>query len=240
MKNYIGISRDHSGSMSMIANAAARDYNDNIASIKEEAGSFNIDTIVSVIKCGTGRPAQNRWDVQNSNVTALKPLTSYIADGNCTPLFDSVMMLIDQMESVPDAADPEVSFMVMVVTDGQDNASNTKGPQLAQRIKSLQATDRWTFVFRVPKGDKAPLVRMGLPAGNILEWEQTERGVQQATVATKSAMRGFYAARSTGATSTDKFYADMSTTTLNEVKAALVDISKEVDVYVVDTKNDGV
>jgi hypothetical protein len=34
MKNYIGFARDHSGSMSRIATAAARDYNSNIDSIK--------------------------------------------------------------------------------------------------------------------------------------------------------------------------------------------------------------
>lgn len=240
MKNYFGISRDHSGSMSMIAMAAARDYNDNIDTIKEEAATHGIDTIVSVIKCGVGRPAKNVWDVRNSNVNTLSPVTSYVTDGNSTPLFDSVMMLIDQLSAVPDANEPDVAFMVMVVTDGGDNSSQTSGPELAKRIKALQATDRWTFVFRVPKGDKAALVRMGLPAGNILEWEQTERGVQQATVVTKSAMRSFYTARAAGVTSTDKFYADLSTTTLREVKANLVDISKEVDVYVVDAKNDGV
>jgi hypothetical protein len=241
MKNYIGISRDHSGSMSMIALAAGRDYNDNIASIKEGATEHSIDTIVSVVKCGTGRPAKNVMEVVNSNVTTLKPIADgrYNADGNCTPLFDSVSMLIDQLSDVPDATDPNVSFVVMTITDGQDNASTISGPQLAKRIKTLQATDRWTFVFRVPKGDKRPLVQMGIPEGNILEWEQSERGVQAATVATRSAFRDFYSARSLGATSTDKFYADLSNVSLKEVKQNLVDISGQVIVYEIDDANDG-
>jgi hypothetical protein len=226
--------------MSMIARAAGRDYNDNIDSFKEGAATFGIDTIVSVVKCGAGRPARNVMEVVNSNVTVLKPLTEYIADGNNTPLFDSVNMLIDQLSSVPDANDPNVSFMVMTVTDGQDNSSITTGKQLASRIKELQATDRWTFAFRVPRGDKRALVNMGIPDGNVMEWEQSERGVEAATVATRSAIKGFYTARSMGATSTDKFYADLSSVSLKEVKAALVDISKQVDVYVVAAANDGV
>lgn len=242
MKNYIGISRDHSGSMSMIALAAGRDYNDNIVSIKEGAAEHNIDTIVSVVKCGSGRPAKNIMEVVNSNVTTLKPIADgkYIADGNSTPLFDSVEMLINQLKDVPDYNDPQVSFVVMVITDGQDNDSKISGSELGKRIKELQATDRWTFVFRVPKGDKRSLVHMGIPEGNILEWEQTQKGVEKATVATRSAFKGFYAARASGATSTDKFYADLSSVSLTEVKAALVDISKQVDVYVVDANNDGV
>lgn len=242
MKNYIGVSRDHSGSMRHIALAAGRDYNDNIVSIKEGAAEHNIDTIVSVVKCGVGYGAKNVFEVTNSNVTKLTPIADgkYIADGGATPLFDSVNMLIDQLSAVPDADDPTVSFLVMTITDGGDNSSKISGVQLAKRIKDLQRTDRWTFVFRVPQGDKRGLVALGIPEGNILEWEQSDRGVQAATVATRSAFKGFYAARASGVRSTDKFYTDLSEVSIKEVKTQLVDISKDVDVYVVDTNNDGV
>jgi hypothetical protein len=242
MKNYIGISRDHSGSMSMIALAAGRDYNDNIAAIKEGAAEHNIDTIVSVVKCGTGRPAKVVREVVNSNINMLKPIPDgkYIADGNSTPLFDSVGDLIEQLQAVPDADDPDVSFVVMVITDGQENSSQKwTGGDIAKKIKELQATDRWTFAFRVPKGEKRDLMRYGIPEGNILEWDQTDRGVQAASVATRSAVKGFYAARSAGVKSTDKFYADLSSVTLKEVKASLVDISNEVDIYKVKPAESG-
>lgn len=243
MKNYIGISRDHSGSMHLIANAAGRDYNDNIAAIKEGATEHDIDTIVSVVKCGTGRPGRVEREVVNSNVHTLKPIPNgqYIADGSSTPLFDSVGDLIEQLQAVPDANDEQVSFVVMIITDGQENSSRKwTGSSISKKIKELQATDRWTFVFRVPRGYKGELVRYGIPEGNILEWDQTDRGVQQATLATRSAVKDFYGARAKGLRSTDKFYADLSTVTLKEVKASLVDISKEVDVYVVGKNNDGV
>lgn len=243
MKNYIGISRDHSGSMGMIALAAGRDYNDNIASIKEGAAEHNIDTIVSVVKCGAGRPAKVVREIVNSNVNMLQPIKDgdYIADGNSTPLFDSVGDLIEQLEAVPDAADPEVSFVVMVITDGQENSSQTwTGRDISKKIKQLQATDRWTFVFRVPRGYKRELTQYGIPDGNILEWDQTDRGVQAATVATRSAFKQYYSARSAGVTSTDKFYADLSNVTLKEVKAQLVDISKQVDVFKVKPTEAGI
>ncbi len=242
MKNYIGISRDHSGSMYYIARAAARDYNDNIASIKEGSAEHNIDTIVSVVKCGAGRPARVVPEVVNSNVNMLKPIkeSDYIADGNSTPLFDSVGELITQFEAVPDASNPDVSFLVMVITDGQENSSQYwSGTSLARKIKELQATDRWTFVFRVPRGEKWNLVNYGIPAGNILEWDQTDHGVEVATVATRSAFKGFYADRAAGVTSTSKFYADLSEVTLTEVKNALVDISSQVDILDVRSADDG-
>lgn len=242
MKNYIGFARDHSGSMSHIATYAARDYNDNIASIKEEAGNHGIDTIVSVVELGYGNTDEVRTVVSNSSVTALKSIqeSSYSARGRGTPLFDAVGELIEQFESVPDYNDPDVSFVVFTTTDGGENASRKyNGASIARLIKKLQMTDRWTFVFRVPQGYKHQLTQYGIPEGNIQEWEQSERGMVQSTVQTKSAFRGFYAARASGAKSTDKFYVNADAVSLKEVKANLVDISKEVTVYEVDSTWDG-
>lgn len=242
MKIYQGLARDHSGSMANIARFAARDYNENIESIREEAIANNIDTVVSVVELGYGDTDQVRTVISNSSVTALKPLaeSAYSARGRGTPLFDAVGELIEQLQAVPDADDPSVSFVVFTTTDGGENASRKySGASIARLIKKLQMTDRWTFVFRVPKGYRSHLTQYGIPEGNIQEWEQSERGLQVSTVATKSAFRGLYAAKLAGVNATDKFYADLSTVSLKEVKQNLVDISKEVTVYEVDSQWDG-
>lgn len=242
IKNYMGFSLDFSASMGRITEAAAKDYNINIATIKEEAIAQSQDTIVSVIKCGTGRPARNEFLIQNASVTALKPLGTgeYKADGSATPLFDSVMELITQFKKVPDVNDQMVSFLIMVTTDGDDNASRTSGRTLSAEIKRLQATDRWTFVFRVPRGNaRSTLINHGIPADNILEWDLTSKGVEVATQATTTAMRGFYEARSKGVKSTQSFYTDLSKVSVKEVKANLEDISQEVSIWKVLPSEDG-
>lgn len=243
MKVYQGLARDHSGSMANIARHAARDYNENIESIKEEAATHGIDTIVTVVELGWGNTNEVRTIVKNSSVSALQVIkeSSYSAKGYGTPLFDAVGELVEQLQAVPDADDPTVSFVVFTTTDGGENASKKyTGADIARLIKKLQMTDRWTFVFRVPAGYKRHLTQYGIPEGNIQEWEQTERGIAASTVQTKSAFRGFYAAKARGINSTDKFFADLSTVTLKEVKANLVDISNQVDVFEVDARNDGV
>jgi hypothetical protein len=242
MKNYIGISRDHSGSMSHIAQKAAEDYNSTIQVIKDQSKRFNIDTIVSVVECGVGRPAVNKFVVKNSSIDKLVPMGKYEyhATGNATPLFDSVLMLIKQLEAVPDYDDPTVAFLVNVITDGVDNNSEYGSVnELIRKIKNLQNTDKWTFVFRVPKGSKTRLVQMGIPSGNILEWEQSERGMQESTVATTQAFESYYNTRSMGATSVNKFYADLSNVSVADVKANLVDISKDVLLFMVTPADDG-
>lgn len=242
MKNYIGISRDHSGSMSSIAKHAARDYNSNIASIRDASISNNQDTIVSVVECGYGETNQVRRVIVNSAVTVLEPIneSQYSAKGRGTPLWDSVGELIEIFEAVPDAHDINVSFLVMVVTDGEENASRKySASSIVAKIKQLQNTDRWTFVFRVPRGDGRALARLGIPEGNILEWDQTQRGVEVATQATTAAFNDYFVGRSMGKTATKKFYADLSSVTSADVAVALTDISKEVLLWPVSTKDDG-
>lgn len=241
MKNYIGISRDHSRSMTNIAQAAGRDYNETIEAIRESASEHNIDTIVSVVKCGVGYHGDIERAVVISNVSVLQPIDKYVTDGGSTPLFDSVGDLIEQFESLPDADSPGVTFVIMAITDGEDNSSRRwTGQRLSTKMSQLMKTDRWTFVFRVPRGTKAGLVRMGIPSGNILEWEQTDRGIEQSTVATRSAVKDFYHGLSSGTTGTGKFYPNLDTVSLTEVKSALVDVSDQVDVYIVGPENDGV
>lgn len=229
-KNYIGISRDHSGSMASIARAAARDYNSTITSIQQESVTAGLDTIVSVVQCG-GYGVER--ETVNSSIAALKPLVEshYRASGG-TPLWDSVGDLIEQFEATPDANDTNVSFLVMAITDGEENGSYRYTTRsLMEKIKKLQATDRWTFVFRVPKGYARSLASQGIPAGNILEWEQSDRGMQASTQATSSAFAGYYQAMAKGVRATDKFYTNVASISQTELKAALIDISSQVNVW---------
>ena len=129
MKQYVGFIRDHSGSMylSGLESAAMNDYNSCITECKENAVKYDIDTVVFTIKCGVGANGDVVHETVNSSIAAIKPLNKYIADGHATPLFDSAADLITMMAAVPDAHNKEVSFLIVVVTDGYENASVTSG-----------------------------------------------------------------------------------------------------------------
>lgn len=239
-KNYIGISRDHSASMRCIAHVAGQDYNSKIESIREAALANNQDTIVSVVECGAGSGYGIERVVTNSNVTALKPIQKYIANGHGTPLFDSVGDLIEQFEAMPDSKDPSVSFLVMAITDGDENCSKKWNARtIAAKIQELNKTDRWTFVFRVPRGAANALARLGIPQGNILEWDQTEKGTLQAATQDKEAFTQYFTSRALGATSTMKFYTDLSSVTSKDVEVTLDDVSAKVLIWPVGPKDHG-
>lgn len=235
MKSYIGISRDHSGSMQPHVTAAKMDYNGTISGIREAAKSSEIDTIVSVVKCGVGNKALVQREVVNSSVNALQDVTHYIADGTGTPLWDSVGELIHIFEGTPDVNNPEVTFLVMAITDGLENRSATwSAERLRRKIMELQGTDRWSFVFRVPIGYSKALQRLlGISEGNILEWEQTQKGFEKATQVTRTAFTGYYSGLRSGQTSTTRFFSNLAQIPHAEVKRELRDITGEVDILLV-------
>lgn len=234
-KQYVGISRDHSGSMSSLRNPAIKDYNASIEAIKTAAKDNDIDTVASVTSCGINGGVRD--EVINSSISRLQPIDSYIADGG-TPLFDSVGRLIEVFKSVPDYDNQDVTFLVMAITDGEENASRVWKRTLGTEIKRLQATDRWTFVFRVPRGYRRNLEALGIPSGNIQEWDQTERGLRESSVQTVSAVSDYFTNVSRGIRSTKSFYANIGKLSANEVVGAMSDISGEVVIYPVPTRSE--
>jgi hypothetical protein len=236
MKQYVGLSCDHSGSMCHVAETARLDYNQQVSDLKESAIRYGVDTIVSVVQCGIladvyPRNTVNRFSVLNSSISAVKPLSTYDANGRNTPLFDSVRMLIDLFKAVPDYNDQNVAFLITVTTDGQDNSSKITGSELGRMIRELEATDRWTFAFRVPNGSKQTLVKYGISEHNILEFDAgSNKEYAQASVVQSAATQTFYAARASGATSTKTFYANTDNLSQTEVRRELQNISKKVKV----------
>lgn len=243
-KQYIGVSRDHSGSMRNIATAAMKDYNRQIEAIRSASDKHLIDTIVSVVNCGIkgnlgGRGVVERA-VQNSSVYALKPMSDYPANGASTPLFDSVLELINILQSVPDYHSNDVSFLIQVITDGYNNDSKITGQELGRKIHTLQSTDKWSFTFRVPRGNKSVLTSIGIPEGNILEWDQTNQGMDISSAATTQAYDKFYTDRTKGLTSTRGFYSDLSKVTSSSVKKKLTNITQELNIYSVDKEGEAI
>ena len=237
-KTYIGFSRDHSGSMRHIAHAAQRDYNEQLGTIQAAARDNNQDTIVSVVTIGVGSEPIVGRETVNSNVQVLKPITAYKADAAGTPMIESVFELINIMSSVPDVNDSDVSFLVMCTTDGEENCARGRGRELAAKIRELQATDRWTFVFRVPKNGTRQLASLGITSVNVFEWDQNERGVQVSTQANQEAFTEYFKGRSTGMKSTTKFYANLADVDIIDLQKQLVDISNDVKFYDVASSDD--
>lgn len=240
-KQFVGLIRDHSGSMGHLGPDAMRDYNDNIHSLKTESSRAGIETFASVIRCGCGRAGSIEHEIINQAIEYVHPITRYPTDGSSTPLFDSVGQMIDLMQRADKHEPMTTAYLIIATTDGENNRIYSwNAVTLANEIKRLQATDRWTFVFRVPRGYKDSLVRMlGLHPGNIVEWDQTSQGVEISTHAMQQSYGNYYGLRAAGATSTAKFFVDTDTVSTKELKVNLVDISHKVKQLMLYPKNRG-
>ena len=243
MKNYIGISRDHTISMRSIVKPAARDFNSTIASIDANATLHEIDTVVTVVECGHGHTRECKAVVTNSSTRALRPMREgeYVANGPGTPLWDSVGMLAEMLQAVPDADNPDVSFMVFAITDGDDNSSVKYSPRtLGALIRKLESTDRWTFVFRVPVGQGRYIAQaLGINEGNIQEWSQTDAGVAQASNRDKEAFTQYYTDLKSGKKATKRFYTDLSEASVQDIATVMKDVSSELVTMRVTPKDEG-
>lgn len=237
MKTYLNVIRDHSGSMHSIRKAAARDYNSTISATQRAASVNNIETVASVIICDSVPQRDHSTTLVPIGSVKLLPENGYAANGS-TPLFGSVLLAIDDLKKVADYNDPEVTFIVFATTDGAAT-DRQLAPEVARSIAELQNTDRWTFVFRVPRGQAKTLISMGIAEGNILEWDQTDRGVAAATQASDQAFSEFYSNRAAGVKSTRTFYTSLKDVTAADVKAVLKDISGEVSLFPVAAVDEG-
>jgi hypothetical protein len=245
MKQYIGISRDRSVSMRGVAEVARQDFNNLVNSFKENSIRYGIETKVSVIDCGIKinyGDTKNHFSDKFVDSSQLNRMDSYAVSGNNTPLYDSVAALIAHFNELPYSVhtDPDVSFLVMVVTDGEDNASAVTAKELAKKIKELETSDKWTIVMRVPNGYKQRLIRDGFNAGNILEFDASDEvEYAKSSVATTQAVSKFYSGRTQGLRSVSTFYVDTANITPTQVKQELANISKKVKVIRVAQEWDG-
>lgn len=237
MKNYIGFVNDHSGSMSSLATAACKDYNANITAVKNAATTEMLDTVVSVVGVGYPHGEQVTRQVTVSNPHVLKPLTSWSVQGG-TPLYDGIGDMIELLSSLPDANNPDVSFLVMVTTDGQEMHSRKYTAEtLKKLIEKVSASGRWTFAFRVPRGVSPYQISiLGIPSGNIQQWDTTSAGLEQSTQVQAQAVASYFTARSSGTRSTNSFYANASQVNTNNLQ----DISSKISLYVVPQESNGI
>lgn len=158
--------------------------------------------------------------------------------GGSTPIVDCLNAGLDDIEGRM-MSDPDLSCLVMLVTDGENNINSAGLKPLSDRIRRLLATDRYTFAFSVPRGYARATERtFGIPAGCIQEWEQTERGFETMAYEQGAATQTYFTARSKGIRSSRMFYA---TTDITPEMSEKIEVMPTIDLsgvkeYLVPTK----
>lgn len=231
--NHFVICLDRSGSMQPIQRKAVDTFNQHVRSIREGAEKSGQESTVSLITFGGD--INERFFCEPVNSLQTYDYNEYRPNGG-TPLFDAVGKTIDKLCLRNDAQDENVSYVFIVITDGEENTSSvypTSNPEkLCKRMAAVQKTDRWSFAFLLPPHSSQEFCRkFGMPEGNVKEWAATRQGLAEAARAVDVGITNYYTSRSTGKKSVMGFFkTDMTNVTPSEVKRKLVDIKDRVHI----------
>jgi uncharacterized protein YegL len=207
LKNRIAIVLDRSSSMQSIRNEAIQMFNDQVKAIKKNAKKMK-DTTVSLFTFST---VADEPVVFNKPVNDLKEIgmEQYNPQG-WTALYDSVGMAIERLSALPEMSDPDCSFLVIVVTDGEENKSqHFSGQRLADHISLLQKAGRWTFTFCGANIDVEKLAQqLHIDKGSTYTFMATPQGMMDNSMVNTRGLKSFFACRAGGQSRVNAFYSD--------------------------------
>lgn len=194
---------DVSGSMNQGKDITISNYNEYLQVAKKQTvlNDLTFITFNSEVSIRYERQKPASVDELNSE--------TYIPMGS-TALYDALGLALSTASRFPDALDEQVSFLLQVFTDGEENTSKTHtASALKETIDSLQATGRWTISVLGPHGSIDLFVkRLGIPRGNVATFDpgsDISRG--NAAFANTASVNGYYDAMERGLRSMSNTYA---------------------------------
>ena len=223
-KQHVVIALDNSGSMNGIRRDAEKHFNLVLEEIKRSAKETGIATRMSLITFGA--EVKERFaSVDVENVQPF-PAGTYRPNEGSTRLLDGARRAFNTL-----TLSPGESGLVYVITDGWENASIDRRTYF---VDDANRNDRVTLTFAGPSGAKRYFNGIGVPEGNIVEWEQSGEGVETLSATTVPAVRNYYTVRSTGVKSTKNFF-DLDLRNLNpkKVRRQLTNVRTSAKVWTV-------
>lgn len=234
--NHVAIVVDKSGSMMSLTEAARRALNKALDDLAGNALKTGQTTLVSLYEFGTFvHPVY-----QEKPIGAVLNERTFRADMGRTALLDATGRAIEDLLRVRTDAKSDEAYLLIVVTDGEENESHTYDAETLNRlIQKVQATDRWTLTFLLPPGNKPAFCHsFAVPEGNVAEWEQSVRGVEVASGMTSKGIGSYFVARAAGQSRVQNFYTTDASSIKSRDLKKMEDISAEVKVWSVDREVD--
>lgn len=165
-----------------------------IGFLKEKSQSYGQETRVTMYIFGQDTQAAC-YDVDVLRTPTIKGL--YEATGPSTSLIDAAYQSIEELQQTATLYGDH-SFLVYVLTDGQENSSGRNPDQLRRLLVGLPV--EWTVAALVPDqlGQRYAL-QYGFSLENILIWDaQTKQGVVEVGASLQNATESYFNMRSTG------------------------------------------
>lgn len=155
--------------------------------------------------------------------------SEYRASGG-TALYDALDKIITDLEP-NDVLGEDRSFLVVFVTDGQESGASwlATSTSIRNRIEAKQARGNWTFVVLGPFGSKSIFKSLGVPEGNIEEWDSTQpQEYQRMSADTVASTQSYSTLRASGVGQTRSFFTpNLSKVDLSDARRVLSDVTAQ-------------
>ena len=176
---YVCFVLDESGSMGICRDATIDGFNEQTNAVRQNAKSGG-KTSISLFRFGcppNSHPREFYFDKPVSDLLGISRET-YSPYGN-TPMYDAIGLALTRLETLPQT--DNTGFLVIVVSDGQENASQEwSSARLAEKVKALQNTGKWTFVYIGANQDLTQVREtFGLHAGNMMAYDGSVVGTRR-------------------------------------------------------------
>lgn len=219
--NHIVLVLDASSSMSYVQDQLIKVADNQIQYLARRSKELDQETRITVYTFNTVGYSTPRIEclVYDKDVLRVPSIsTLYKADG-MTPLIDATLLALSDLAMTPEKYG-EHSFLVYVLTDGEENASKARPAELTAKLNSLP--DHWTLAAFVPNQVSVhEAKRFGFPKDNIAVWDATSSaGVQEAGERIRQTTENFMQARATGVRGSRNLFT-MAKPSLNQVAKTL-------------------
>ena len=216
--NHIGLVLDSSSSMNYIASSLVQVADGQIAYLAQRSKELNQETRISVWTFSYNSNIQCVvWDM---DVLRLPSIADLYYTSGMTALVDATLRSINDLSETPERYGDH-SFLLYVLTDGQENNSVKSPSTLADRIAGLP--ENWTLAALVPDTNgKHEAKRFGFPAGNIEIWDASSKaGMIEAGERIRVATDSYMTSRASGVRSTTTLFStDAQTVNAQTIKKA--------------------
>lgn len=175
----VAIALDESSSMGFVTKETLTGLNEQLDELRKGKVKKGIETYVTLVTFSGHESIEDRFvDVP---IDEMPKLTNEHYDPNgMTAMYDGVARAITLLRKQED--NDETTFMLIVLTDGQENNSKEHSAQdIANMIKECDATKKWTISYMGANQDLREVqANLGIDASNIATYTATAKGTRSA------------------------------------------------------------
>lgn len=193
---------DRSGSMRSILEAARSGLFEQLNTIKNNADKSD-ETYLTLISFDN--EITTHFDGVNIKKLKEVEINKVIDPRGMTAMNDAVMTAIDLLKKRRDTSG--TAYLIIVISDGWENASETPTYKLSERIKELEGTGKWTFTYMLSNNDIHKVAKdLNLDMGNVAAFEYTSTGTKEAFATMAMSTGTYFSSRAAGQLRTSNFY----------------------------------